>query len=43
MFFSNKMKTLHVSANDGHNPKATNTSKAMLHMYYTHVAMYGLH
>jgi hypothetical protein len=30
--FSNKMKPLHVSANDGHQRKVTNTSKEMLHM-----------
>jgi hypothetical protein len=41
--FSNKIKPLHVSANDGHHRKAANTSKEMLHMYYMHVVMYGLH
>jgi hypothetical protein len=41
--FSNKIKPLHVSANDGHHREATNTSKEMLHMYYTHVVLYGLH
>jgi hypothetical protein len=41
--FSNKMKPLHVSANDGHHRKATNTSKERLHMYYMHVVLYGLH
>jgi hypothetical protein len=43
MFFSNKIKPLHVSSDDGHHPKATNTLKEMLHMYYMHVVMYGLH
>jgi hypothetical protein len=33
--FSNKIKHLHVSANDGHYRKATNTSKEMLHTYIT--------
>jgi hypothetical protein len=41
--FSNEIKHLHVSANDGHYRKATNTSKEMLHMYYIHVVLYGLH
>jgi hypothetical protein len=41
--FSNKIKALHVSANDGHQRTATNTSKEMLHMYYMHVVLYGLH
>jgi hypothetical protein len=41
--FSNKIKPLHVSANDAHHRKATNTSKEMLHMYYMHVVLYGLH
>jgi hypothetical protein len=36
------MKILHVSANDGHHRKATNTSKEMFHMYYMHVVLYGL-
>jgi hypothetical protein len=35
--FSNKIKPLHVSANDGHHGKVTNTSKEMLHMNYMHV------
>jgi hypothetical protein len=35
--FSNKIKPLHVSANDGHHPKATSTSKEMLQIYYMHV------
>jgi hypothetical protein len=43
MFFSNKIKLLHVSANDGHHQKATNTSKEMLQIYYMHFVMYGLH
>jgi hypothetical protein len=42
-FFTNKIKPLHVSANDGHHQKATNTSKEMLHMYYMLVVLYGLH
>jgi hypothetical protein len=37
--FSNKIKPLHVSANDGHHRKATNTSKEMLHTYYMHVKL----
>jgi hypothetical protein len=37
-FFSNNIKPLHVSLNDGHHRKATNTSKKMLHIYYMHVA-----
>jgi hypothetical protein len=41
--FSNKIKPLHVSASDGHHRKATNTSMEMLHMYYVHVVLYGLH
>jgi hypothetical protein len=41
--FSNKIKPLHVSANDGHHRKATNTSKEMRHVYHMHVVMYGLH
>jgi hypothetical protein len=41
--FSNKIKPLHVSANDGRHRKATNTSKEMLYMYYMHVVLYGLH
>jgi hypothetical protein len=41
--FSNKMKRLHVSANDGHHRKATNTSKEMFQMYYMHVVLNGLH
>jgi hypothetical protein len=42
--FSNKIKPLHVSANDGRHQKATNTSKEMLHMCcYMHVVLYGLH
>jgi hypothetical protein len=32
--FGNKIKLLHVSANDGHHRKGTNTSKEMLHMYF---------
>jgi hypothetical protein len=40
--FSNKIKPLHVSANDGHHRKATNTSEEMLHMYYMHVVLYEL-
>jgi hypothetical protein len=40
---SNKIKPSHVSANDGHHRKATNTSKEMLNMYYMHVVLYGLH
>jgi hypothetical protein len=36
-------KPLHVSANEGHHQKATNTSKKMLLMYYIHVVSYGLH
>jgi hypothetical protein len=31
--FSNKVKLLCVSANDGHHRKATNISKEMLHVY----------
>jgi hypothetical protein len=41
--FSNKTKPLHVSANDGHHRNVTNTLKEMLHMYYMHVVLYGLH
>jgi hypothetical protein len=41
--FSNKIKLLHVSANDGHHRKETNTSQEMLHIYYMHVVLYGLH
>jgi hypothetical protein len=43
MFFSNKIKPLHFSANDGHHQKATNTSKETLHMYYMLVVFYELH
>jgi hypothetical protein len=39
----NKIKPLHISANEGHHRKATNTSKKMLHIYYMHVVLYGLH
>jgi hypothetical protein len=35
--FNNKIKPLHVSANDGDHWKATNTVEEMLHMYYVHV------
>jgi hypothetical protein len=41
--FGNKIKPLHVSANDGHHRKATNTSEEILHVYYMHVVLYGLH
>jgi hypothetical protein len=41
--FNNKIKPLHVSANDGHHWKVTNTSREMLHIYYMHVVLYGLH
>jgi hypothetical protein len=40
--FSNKIKPLHVSANNGHHRKATNTSKEMLHIYYMHFVLYKL-
>jgi hypothetical protein len=40
--FTNKSKPLHVSANDGHHRKATNSSKKILHMYHMHVVLYGL-
>jgi hypothetical protein len=43
MFISNTIKPLHVSANDGHHRKATNTSNEMPHMHYIHVVLYGLH
>jgi hypothetical protein len=42
-YFGNKIKPLHVSANDGYHRKATNTSKEMLHMFYMHVVLYWLH
>jgi hypothetical protein len=42
-YFSNKIKPLHVSVYDGYHWKAANTSKEMLHMYYMHVVLYGLH
>jgi hypothetical protein len=35
--FNNRIKHLHVSANDGHHRKATSTSKEMFHTYYMHV------
>jgi hypothetical protein len=43
MFLVIKIKPLHVSANDGHHRKGANTSKEMLHVYYMHVVLYGLH
>jgi hypothetical protein len=36
-FFSNRMRPVHVSANDGHH------RKEILHIYYMHVVFYGLH
>jgi hypothetical protein len=42
-FFRNKIKPLHVSANDGHHRKQINTSKEMRHIYYMHDVLYGLH
>jgi hypothetical protein len=41
--FSNKIKPLHVSANDGHQRMVTNTSKEKSDTYYLHVVLYGLH
>jgi hypothetical protein len=41
--FSNKMKPLHVTPNDGHHRKATNSSMEMLHTYYIYVVMCGLY
>jgi hypothetical protein len=41
--FSNKIKPLHVLANDGHHRKAINTSKVMIHIYYMHVVLYRLY
>jgi hypothetical protein len=41
--FSNKIKPLHILADDVHHWKATNTSKEMLHMFYMHVVLYGIH
>jgi hypothetical protein len=43
MFFVIKLSLYFVSANDGHHPKATDSSKEMLHMYCMHVVLYGLH
>jgi hypothetical protein len=40
--FTNKIKPLHVSANNSHHRKATNTSMEMLHTYCIHVVMYRL-
>jgi hypothetical protein len=41
--FRNKIKALYVSANDDHHRKATSTSEKLLHVYYMHVVLYGLH